>query len=128
MGLPDKGEKMMLAEALEPNILVEDHLVIFDGECLRQVDPGILVQPLEDFGIHPSHAVRGFDQSFPIGILADGQENLADGASDPFEIHVRRGTAAQLGGVAFRDVARRARAVGGGILEDFVLSHDGFKM
>ena len=47
---------------------------------------GIGVQAAEQLGIHAGHAGRRFAETLAIGILADRQQDLADGSFDPRQI------------------------------------------
>jgi hypothetical protein len=50
------------------------------------VDLGVLVQAAEDLGVHAGHAVGGVEQPFPVGIFADGIQNLADRPADAIKV------------------------------------------
>ena len=67
------------------------------------MDPGILVQAPEDLGVHPGDAVGRLSQPLAVGILADGDQDLADRAADPLEIHVHRALGAGRRLVIVRD-------------------------
>ena len=67
----------MLAEALEPDVLVQDHLVILFGKGLLEVDSRVEVQTPEYLGVHPGDAIGGIGKSLPVGILAHREQNLA---------------------------------------------------
>ncbi len=75
---------MVFAEAFEPDVLDEKHLVVLLGEPLLQVNPGVLMKALEDLGIHACDAVGSVTQAFTVGIFADGFEDLTDRAANPF--------------------------------------------
>ena len=85
--LPDDRQQMMLAKADEANVLDQDHLVIFLREQLSEMATRVLMQALEDLGIHPGHAVGRFAQALPIGVFADGEQDLPDGTANALEIH-----------------------------------------
>src|SRR5207253_1543692 len=69
------------------------HLIVLLGEQLLKMHPRVLVQSLEDLGIHPRDAVGGLPQSLAIGVFAHGAQDLADRAPDALEVHVRSGRA-----------------------------------
>ena len=45
------------------------------------------MQAREHLGVHAGHAVRRFAQAFAVGVLADGQQDFADGGANSFLIN-----------------------------------------
>jgi hypothetical protein len=80
-------EEMMLAEGLEFDVAEEDDLVVTFMEDGAEMEPGILIEAGEEFGIRPGDAVGGLEESLAVGVFTDGQKNLADGALEPGQIH-----------------------------------------
>ena len=58
--------------------------------------PGIFVQSAEHFGIHASYAIRSAAESLPVGVLAQGQQDLADRVADSRLVHTGRRLAPRL--------------------------------
>ena len=55
-------------------------------EPLDEVDAGVLVEAAEDLGVHPGDAVGGLQEALAVRVLADGQQDLADGTADAVEV------------------------------------------
>ena len=89
VGLAEERQQMVLAHALEADVLDEHHFVIFFGKRFPQDDGRIFAQPGEHLLIHACNALGRFTQTFAIGIFADGQENLAHRRRNAFEIDRR---------------------------------------
>ena len=53
------------------------------------MDARVLVQALEDLGVHPRHPVRRLPQALAIGVLSHRQQDLPDGAANPRQVHLR---------------------------------------
>ncbi len=81
-----KGRRWCSQKLLEADVLDQDQLVVLLGEQLPEVDAGVLVEPLEDLGVHPGDAVGRLQEPFAVGVLAHGDEDLADGPADPGEV------------------------------------------
>src|SRR5262249_54372874 len=79
-------EEVVLTEALEADVLHEDHLVILLGEVLLEVDPRVEVKPLEDLGVHPGHAVGRLAQALSIRVLSDCQQDPTPRRADSTKI------------------------------------------
>ena len=76
--LPTTGKQVVFAEAHEPDVLDQDHLIVFLREQLVEVNARILLQALEDLGVHPGDALGRLTQSLAIGIFTDRQQDLAN--------------------------------------------------
>ena len=81
----------MLAKANKPNILDQNHLVVFLREQLLEMNARVLFQALKHLGIHAGHAVRGLAQPIPIRVFSDSKEDLPDGPPDTVQIDRRGG-------------------------------------
>ena len=80
MGLAGEGQQLMFAHGGEGDILHDDHfLVVGFVELLLQMRRRILVHAREDLRAGPGHPIGGVPQPFAIRVLADGDEELADG-------------------------------------------------
>ena len=75
---------MVLAERIERDVLDDHHLRVADVED-RGVDEPVRVDVVArgQLGVHPVDAVRRPDEALPAGVLADLDEDVADGLLDP---------------------------------------------
>ena len=80
--VPHEGEQMVFADTVEGDVTHQHDLVVLFRERLAEVHLRIGVQSAEHFGVHAGHASRRFQQALAIWILADGQQDLADGPFD----------------------------------------------
>ena len=76
--MPDHRQQVVLAKADEPDVFDQHHLVVFLREQLFEMAAGILMQALEDLGIHPGDAVGRLAQPLAVGVFAHGQQDLSD--------------------------------------------------
>jgi hypothetical protein len=77
---------MVLAEAEDLDVTNEDELLVVGLERrlqhLRRIHP----QPGEELGVRTSHPSRRPDQTLAVGILTEGDQNLAYGLLDARQI------------------------------------------
>ena len=85
-------------------------LVVTGVERDRQVLVGILVQPAADLGVHAGDARRRLAQPLAVGVLADGQQDLADGPAEALVIDRRRPVGGRIGNRAAAAAGGPARA------------------
>ncbi len=100
VGLAQEGEQVMLAHRLEADVPDQDHLIVLDRERLLEQFAGVLVQAGEDLGVHASHPCGRLLQALPVGVLADGDQDLTNGSFDARMIHGAGPCLAGPGGLA----------------------------
>ena len=75
-----EGQDVMLAERGERDVLDDHHLLVSRlVELAAQVRPRVLLRAAEDLLAGARHAVGRSEQPLAVGVLADGEQELADG-------------------------------------------------
>ena len=75
--------EVVLAGGVNLDVLDQDHLVVAELERRRQDVGRVLTQAAEHLRVGAGEPRRGVAQAFAVGVLADGDEQLADGGLDP---------------------------------------------
>ncbi|GAB3967609.1 hypothetical protein GCM10027615_17410 [Plantactinospora veratri] len=79
-------QQMVLAEAHHVDVPDEYEFLVVGleggGEHLGRVDP----EPGEEFGVRPGDPGRRLDQTVPVRVLADGDQDLPDRLLDPGQV------------------------------------------
>jgi len=79
--LPQEGQQVMLAQAVEVNVAHDDHLIVLDIEDGVVDEPhGVHVVAGGEFGVSTRDAGRRVEQPFALHVLADGREDVTHGA------------------------------------------------
>ena len=76
MRLSDKRQQVVFAHRMEVDVLHDHHRIVFLGEEFLQVLRRVLVQALEQLGVHPGDALGRLDQPFAIRVFADRAQNF----------------------------------------------------
>jgi hypothetical protein len=84
-----EGEQVVFAEGVEFNIAEKDDLIVSFVEDGFEMRAWVLVHAGHQFGIGAGDAAGGFAEAFAVGVFADGDENLADGAFDTGVVDAR---------------------------------------
>jgi hypothetical protein len=87
---------MVLAHGEHLDVSDQDQLVVPEVERGGEHVAGVLVQPGEDLGAGPGDAEGSVPQAVAIGVLADADEELADGGLDPGNVEPRAGSPVEL--------------------------------
>jgi hypothetical protein len=98
--LAGEGEQMMLAEGMELDVAEEDDFVVALVEDGLEVKVGVLLEAGHQFAVRSGDAVGSFEESFAIGIFADGKKDFADGLFDAGDIDPGVGHVRGRGGIA----------------------------
>ena len=77
--LPVEGDQVVLAEADEPDVAHQHHLVVALIEDRREDFGRVLVQPGERLLVAARHPPRGVTQALAVGVLPDRDQQLTDG-------------------------------------------------
>ena len=72
----------MLAHRMEFDIANDDHRVVLFRKELLEMNRGILPEPLKELFVHSRDARGRLHEPFAVRILADGEQDFADGAFD----------------------------------------------
>ena len=92
MGDPVERDEVVLAGAVELDVAHHDHLVVVDRERGPQHVVRRLVQSRERLRVGPGHPVGGVAQTLPLGVLADGDEQLSYRGSGTVVVDRHRGS------------------------------------
>ena len=87
VGLAHEWQQVMFAGAVEADVFDQDDFVVIFAKHLPQVRAGIFMQSRKEFGIHAGNAGRRLQQTFAVGVLANGPENFAHRAFDASMVH-----------------------------------------
>ena len=82
-----EGQHVVLAEGIEVDVLLHDHVVVVHVEALFQVLGRVVGIAPGQLLIHPGDAVRGLQQALAIDVLADPAEDQANALFDLLRIH-----------------------------------------
>src|SRR5436190_11409335 len=86
----DPRHEVVLAGAGHLDVLDQHHLVVIGVEDRGERALRMRAEAGEDLGVHARDAVRRRTQPVPVGVLADGEQDLADGGGDALLVdHVR---------------------------------------
>src|SRR2546421_1273076 len=77
---------MVLAEAVDLDVADQHHFLVVGLERGRQYLGGVDAQPGEQLGVRLRDPGRGLPQAVPVGVLADGDEDLPHRVLDPLEV------------------------------------------
>src|SRR5262249_15196049 len=112
VGGADEGDQMVLAGAVDLDVAHQHHLVVISVEYGAEDFLRMLPHPGKLLGIGPGDPARRAAEPVAVGILADGDEDLAHRALDAAQIHARiaagRGCGRPAGGIQ-RRIRRRVR-------------------
>ena len=78
-----EGHQVVLAEAVDLDVLDDHHLVVIGVEHRVEDVLGTLPEARELFGVRPRDARGGVDQTIAVGVLPDRDEDLTDRLLDP---------------------------------------------
>lgn len=82
MGTASEWQQMMFTEAGELNVALKDHFFVVNFKGLPQMNTRIGMQARKNLGIHASHPRRGFQQPITIRVLADRNQQFANGGAN----------------------------------------------
>ena len=77
-----EGEQVVLAHAVEGDVAQDDHLIVRNLEAHLEKRGRVLVEPLEDLGVHLGDAPGRIDEPFAGRVFPDRLEHLHDGRAD----------------------------------------------
>ncbi len=87
MGDARERQQVVLAEGLHFDVAHEHEFVVVLVEGGLEDLGGVDAQSGEEFGVGAGDAARGLLEAGPVGVLADGDQDLPDGGFDPPQVH-----------------------------------------
>ena len=82
VGLAVERHEVVLADAVEGDVAQDHHLLVADVELHLEQALGIDAESLEEFAVHAGDARRRLGEALAVGVFADGEDHLAEGALD----------------------------------------------
>ena len=68
----------MLAQGIEGDVSLDNHVVGIDCECFGKMRRGVLIHATRELGVHARHTCRGLDEPLAIRVLADTLKQQAN--------------------------------------------------
>ncbi len=84
-------DEVVFAGRVQLDVLDQDHLLVPGLEDRGEHVTRLLAETGELFLVGPGDPVGGLQETVPIRVLADRDEDLADGAGDTLAVHRSRG-------------------------------------
>ena len=91
VGLAVEGQEVMLAKAVERDVLEDNHLFVGFLKPGCENRKGVLEQPREQLGVHLGDALRRVQQTFTARIFSDSVDDLARGGDDTLMVDPKFG-------------------------------------
>src|SRR5690606_29687984 len=99
-----EGNEVVFAGGVQVDIADEDEFFVADVEGDVEDFRRVAVESGEDLLIGPGSSARSLEQTLPVGVFADGDEDLTHGSGDALLVDLvllPRGGGAETGGALF---------------------------